>query len=67
MRRFLAWSLIAGLAFLLVATPVSAATAETPILWAGFWQWLDFTGNRQRVIQVGTLVMCLALFIMMRK
>ena len=34
---------------------------------AGWWNWFDFTSNRQRVIQVGTIVMCFALFIMMRK
>jgi hypothetical protein len=58
------------LAVLLVgalAAPAAAASGDPPVLLAGFWTWFDFTSNRQRVIQVGTIVMCVALFIMMRK
>jgi len=67
MKRFLICLLLAVLVVGALAAPAAAASADPPVLLASFWTWFDFTSNRQRVIQVGTLVMCLALFIMMRK
>jgi hypothetical protein len=67
MRHFVLCLLLAVLLVGVWAAPVAAASADSPVLLAGFWTWFDFTSNRQRVIQVGTIVMCVALFIMMRK
>jgi hypothetical protein len=67
MKRILLCLLLAVLLVGVAAAPVAAASADPPVLLAGFWTWFDFTSNRQRVIQVGTIVMCFALFIMMRK
>jgi hypothetical protein len=67
MRRILLCLLLAALLVGMWAAPAAAASADTPALWASFWTWFDFTSNRTRVIQVGTIVMCFALFIMMRK
>ena len=67
MRRFVLCLLLAVLLVGALAAPAAAASGDPPVLLAGFWTWFDFTSNRQRVIQVGTIVMCFALFIMMRK
>jgi hypothetical protein len=67
MRRFLIAFLLALVLVGVLAAPAAAAAADRPVLLAGWWNWFDFTSNRQRVIQVGTIVMCFALFIMMRK
>jgi hypothetical protein len=67
MKRFLICLLLAVLLVGMAAAPAAAAAADSPVLLASWWTWFDFTSNRQRVIQVGTIVMCFALFIMMRK